>query len=213
MPKQVEMPESENTPGGRLPLLDPAQLSGAQREAYERLAANFVPWADSVGFQTTTSDGRLIGPFNPALYSPGVGAGFGDFMAAEARSTSLDNRVRQIVILAVGAVWNSPYELYAHSAEARQVGLPDEAIQALVAGGIPEQLCDDEKLAARFAQQLTAEHRVDAALYAAAERAYGQRGLVDLTLLVGYFHTTCALLNAFEIPAPQTSDPTAPPQH
>ena len=35
-----------------------------------------------------------------------------------------------------------------------------------------------------------------------AERAYGQRALVDLTLLVGYFHTTCALLNAFEIPAP-----------
>jgi hypothetical protein len=31
---------------------------------------------------------------------------------------------------------------------------------------------------------------------------------VDLTLLVGFFHTTCAVLNAFEIPAPQASDPT-----
>jgi 4-carboxymuconolactone decarboxylase len=134
-------------------------------------------------------------------------------MEAEARSTSLDNRVRQVVILAVGAVWNSPYELYAHSAEARHAGLPDEVIQALVAGGIPDQLSDDEKLAARFAQQLSAAHRVDAGLYAAAERAYGQRGLVDLTLLVGYFHTTCALLNAFDIPAPHPSDPTTEPQH
>ena len=33
-------------------------------------------------------------------------------------------------------------------------------------------------------------------------RAYGQRALVDLALLVGFFHTTCAVLNAFEIPAP-----------
>jgi 4-carboxymuconolactone decarboxylase len=123
-------------------------------------------------------------------------------MEAEATSTSLDNRVRQVVILTVGAVWNSPYELYAHSAEARHAGLPDEVIEALVAGQLPAQLSDDEKLAARFAQQLTAERRVDAALYAEAERAYGQRGLVDLTLLVGFFHTTCALLNAFEIPAP-----------
>jgi 4-carboxymuconolactone decarboxylase len=196
------MSESDQSLGGRLPLLDPSQLSSAQRESYERLASTMVPFADSVGFQTKTSDGRLIGPFNPALYSPGVSAGFGDFMEAEATSTSLDNRVRQVVILIVGAVWNSPYELYAHSAEARHAGLPDEVIEALVAGQLPAQLSDDEKLAARFAQQLTAERRVDAALYAEAERAYGQRALVDLTLLVGFFHTTCALLNAFEIPAP-----------
>jgi 4-carboxymuconolactone decarboxylase len=196
------MSESDQSLGGRLPLLDPSQFSSAQRESYERLASTMVPFADSVGFQTKTSDGRLIGPFNPALYSPGVSAGFGDFMEAEATSTSLDNRVRQVVILTVGAVWNSPYELYAHSAEARHAGLPDEVIEALVAGQLPAQLSDDEKLAARFAQQLTAERRVDAALYAEAERAYGQRALVDLTLLVGFFHTTCALLNAFEIPAP-----------
>jgi 4-carboxymuconolactone decarboxylase len=207
------MSESDQSLGGRLPLLNPAQYTTAQRAASERLANTMVPFADSVGFQTKTSDGRLIGPFNPALYSPGVSAGFGDFMEAEARSTSLDNRVRQVVILTVGAVWNSAYELYAHSAEARHAGLPDEVIEALVAGGIPAQLSDDEQLAARFAQQLTAQHRVDAALYAAAERAYGQRGLVDLTLLVGYFHTTCALLNAFDIPAPPASDPTTEPQH
>jgi 4-carboxymuconolactone decarboxylase len=207
------MSESDQSLGGRLPLLDPAQYTTAQRAASERLANTMVPFADSVGFQTKTSDGRLIGPFNPALYSPGVSAGFGDFMQAEARSTSLDNRVRQVVILAVGAVWKSAYELYAHSAEARHAGLPDEVIEALVAGGIPAQLSDDEQLAARFAQQLTAQHRVDGALYTQAERAYGQRGLVDLTLLVGYFHTTCALLNAFDIPAPPASDPTTEPQH
>ena len=135
-----------------------------------------------------------------------VGELFGDFMDAEATSTSLNNRVRQVVILTVGAVWKSPYELYAHSAEARQAGLPDEVIEALVAGQIPAQLPDDEKLAARFAQQLTAQRRVDAALYAEAERVYGQRALVDLALLVGFFHTTCAVLNAFEIPAPRSFD-------
>jgi hypothetical protein len=76
----VDMSEADQTLGGRLPLLDPSQYSSAQREAYERLASTMVPFADNVGFKTQTSDGRLIGPFNPALYSPGVSAGFGDFM-------------------------------------------------------------------------------------------------------------------------------------
>jgi 4-carboxymuconolactone decarboxylase len=44
---------------------------------------------------------------------------------------------------------------------------------------------------------------VDAALYSAAERAFGHRGLVEITYLTGAYHTVCALLNAFEIPAPR----------
>jgi 4-carboxymuconolactone decarboxylase len=201
------MPESESSLGGRLPLLAPSELSSAQRETYDR-GSKLFRLSDSVGFQSRTSDGRLIGPFNAALYSPGVSAGWLNFMEAEETNTSLGKRVRQVVILTVGAVWKSAYELYAHTAEARQVGLPNKVIAALVAGQLPSQLADDEMLAARFAQQLTAERRVDAALYAEAERAYGPRGLVDLTLLVGFFHTTCAVLNAFEVPAPQASDPT-----
>src|SRR5258708_37865024 len=140
---EVDMSESDQRLGGRLPLLDPAQYTTAQRAASERLASTMVPFADSVGFQTATADGRLIGPFNPALYSPGVSAGFGDFMEAEARTTSLDNRVRQAVIHSVSAGWNAPYELYAHNAEARKTGLPDEAIDTLAAGGNPDPLSDD----------------------------------------------------------------------
>lgn len=196
------MPDSGNTLGGRLALADPSTLSSAQREIYDRLNASQLVGADSVGFQTATPDGRLIGPFNAALVSPGPSAGLVDFMQAEATSTSLDARVRQVVILTVGAVWNSSYELYAHTSEARRAGLAEEAIQALAAGQLPAQLTDREMLAARFARQLTANRRVEAGLYAEAEQAYGQTSLVDLALLVGYYQTICGVLNAFEIPAP-----------
>ena len=200
---EVEMPESDGSLGGRLPLLEPSALSSAQRELYERLTRRAVAWADGVPFQARTADGRLIGPFNPGLFSPGVAAGVFDFMEAETAATSLDKRVREIVILAVGAVWRSPYELYAHAAAARHVGLPEDVIEALAGGQVPSELSDDEQLAARFALQLTAERRVDAALYAQTEQACGRRALVDLVLLVGFYQTICAVLNAFEIPAPQ----------
>jgi 4-carboxymuconolactone decarboxylase len=48
--------------------------------------------------------------------------------------------VRQVVILAVGAVWRSAYELYAHSAAARTAGLPDQVVRALTAGQRPGEL-------------------------------------------------------------------------
>ena len=189
--------------GGRLPLLDPKTLSTAQKETYDRMNTTWVAWADSVPFQSKLEDGRLIGPFNPILFSPAISSSFLDFQETEQENTSLSQRVRQVVILAVGAVWKANYELYAHSAAARKAGISEDAIRTLAAGGLPDDLSDEEKIAQRYARQLSAEHHVDAALYSAAERVFGQRGLVEIAYLTGAYHTVCALLNAFEIPAPR----------
>jgi 4-carboxymuconolactone decarboxylase len=48
------------------------------------------------------------------------------------------------VILAVGVVWKSNYELYAHSAAARKAGISEDAIRTLTTGGLPDELCDQE---------------------------------------------------------------------
>jgi 4-carboxymuconolactone decarboxylase len=188
--------------GGRLPLLDPATLSTAQKGTYERLDKTWFQWGKGV-FEGKLPDGRLIGPFNPILFSPAISSSFLDLQETEQKQTSLSHRVREVVILAVGAVWKSSYNLYAHGAAARKVGISEDAIRTLTTGGLPDELSDQEKIAHRFARQLSAEHRVDAAIYSAAEHTFGQRGLVEITYLIGIYHTVCALLNAFEIPAPQ----------
>jgi 4-carboxymuconolactone decarboxylase len=190
--------------GGRLPLLDPSTLLTAQNEMYERLNRTWIPWADSVPFQSKLEDGRVIGPFNPILFNPAISSSFLDLQETEQNNTSLNQRVRQVVILAVGAVWKSNYELYAHAAAARKAGISEAAIRTLTTGGLPDELSEQEKIAHRFARQLSAEHHIDAALYRAAEHAFGQRGLVEIAYLTGIYHTVCALLNAFEIPAPDS---------
>ena len=188
--------------GGRLPLLDPSTLSAAQKETYELLNKTWVPWANGVPLQSKLEDGRLIGPFNPILFSPAISSSFLELQETEQKNTSLNERVRQVVILAVGAVWKSNYELYAHAAAARRAGISEDAIRTLTSGGLPDELSEQEKIAQRYALHLSAGHHVDAALYSAAEHAFGQRGLVEITYLIGIYHTVCALLNAFEIPAP-----------
>jgi 4-carboxymuconolactone decarboxylase len=125
-----------------------------------------------------------------------------ELLLGEREHTSLSPRLREVVILAVGAVWQSEYELYAHSAAARKVGISEVAVQALASGAIPDDLSQDEKVAAELTRQLSTAHRVDETLYRQAQNYFGTKGLADIAILVGIYHTVCTTLNLFEIPAP-----------
>lgn len=193
----------ETTLGGRLPLLNPNELEGDQSKLYELLDSTLISWAGASGFKAKTEEGRFIGPFNPNLYSTGITPAWVRLVQDEAKQTSLDKRVHEVVVLSVGSVWKSPYELYSHSLIARAAGIPEIAIHALVAGEGSEHLLPKEQVAHRFARQLATEHKVDADLYREADLIFGKTGLVDMVYLIGMYLLTCAMLNAFEIPAPE----------
>jgi 4-carboxymuconolactone decarboxylase len=197
--------------GGRLPLADPSTLTGAQGDLYDNLKSSWVKYADELGVQATTEDGRLIGPFNAFLLHPEVTAKLSDFQVAEANYTSLPPRVREVVIIVVGAVWGAEYELYAQVAVTRKMGLPDDAITTLSSGGVPEDLSDHEKLAARLARELATRHHVDDELYREAEQAFGTVGLFDIAAVMGEYETVCTLLTLFEVPVPGAANDTDEP--
>jgi 4-carboxymuconolactone decarboxylase len=192
--------------GGRLTLADQDSLTGAQHALFDHITTNAVPWAQRNGFAATTTDGRLIGPFNPSLLNPQIGTAFLKLQAAEEQNTSLDERVRQVVILTVGAVWEARYELYAHSAVARRGGLSDAVVAELVAGATPEGLTGKEKTAHRLARALSTSHHIGDDLYRHAEQTLGATGVFDLTVLTGIYHSVCGILNAFDIPAPSPQE-------
>ena len=196
------MPDQTASLGGRLPLAEPGG-NPAQREIFDRMATRIVPWANDAQFHSIAEDGRQIGPFNPALFNPAIAAPFVDLQFAEQMHTSLSARVREVVILAVGAVWQADYELYAHLAVARKAGLSEDAARAVATGGLPDGLSDNEKIALRLTQQLSTNHRVDDSLYREAENSFGAKGLIDIAFLIGIYHSVCATLTMFAIPAPE----------
>lgn len=188
--------------GGRLPLVDPASLSPEQRAVFDRIMSRIVPWADEAGFRVTER-GRLIGPFNAALLNPTVAEHLLDLHAAERALTSLTSRIREVVILGVSAAWEAEYELYAHTALARAAGLSSYACALIAAGGEPAELTDDEMIALRLTRDLSGSYRVDEKLYRRAEDAFGPRGLIDIVILIGLYHSVCAALTLFAVPPPQ----------
>ena len=196
------MDEKESSLGGRLPLLKVDQLDHEQTKLHAKLNDKMVAWANESGFQADTADGELIGPFNPMLYSPKISEAEIAFLGAEQENTVLSKPVREVVILTTGAIWGAAYEIYAHSAVGKKVGLRPEVIEKLVAGGTPETLSIDESVAHEFTRSLVADHKVDQELYARAAETFGEKGVVDMIYLAGNYMTISALLNTFEVPAP-----------
>jgi 4-carboxymuconolactone decarboxylase len=203
------MTTGDDTLGGRLPLYDGEGLTPVQKDLFDWQMREAAPWAEAAGFQARTQAGQLIGPFNPALLSPAILKAFFEFVLAEHQSTSLSTRAREVVILTVGAAWQAPYELYAHRAVGRHVGLSDDEVRTLAEGELPPDLSDTETVAHRLARALTLEHRLDDVLYSEAEKLLGATGIMDAVVLTGIYHTVCAILNAFEIPAPSSLADTA----
>lgn len=185
-----------------MPLADPATLTSAERELFDSLTKTWVAYANKLGVQATTEDGRLIGPFNAFLLHPEMTAKLSEFQTAESTHTTLSRRVREVVIIVVGAVWRADYELYAQLNVARKAGLSNDAITVLANGGIPDDLSDYEKIAARLARDLATRHRVDEELYREAEQAFGRTGLFDIVAVMGVYQTVCGALALFEVPAP-----------
>ena len=93
--------------------------------------------------------------------------------------------------MTVGAAWQAPYELYAHCAVGRHVGLSDDEVRILAEGGLPKDLSDTETVAHRVARALSVEHRLDDALYREAEKLLGANGIMDAVILTGIYHTVC----------------------
>lgn len=191
--------------GGRLPLLDPTNLQASQQALYKMIDTQFVPWANQAGFKSKDDDNHFIGPFNSHLYSPEISESFIKLQQTERVHTSLSKRVREVVILTVGSVWEAPYELYAHRAVGMKVGFSLEQVEALATGKSPAGLDDDEQVAQEFTQQIVANRSANDEVYARAQKAFGERGLVDMLMLIGCYQNVCALLTTFAVPAPTES--------
>ena len=173
---QPSSPSNADALGGRLALLDPAALAGAQRDEYDYLTAKQLPRATQAGFTAQLPDGRVVGPFNVFLYAPEIARAYGAWLDAYTAHTPLPDDVSQVIILAVGVAWDATYEVYAHTAVARKAGVSDDVVRAITDGREPESASREARAAWRFANALVRTHGVDDATYAGRGRRVRRGG-------------------------------------
>ena len=151
------------------------------------------------------------GPFNVLLRSPEMGDLAQEFGAQMRFHSSLPRKLNEMAIIITARHWTAQYEWNAHRTAAAQAGLKEPIIQAIAAGKRPESLDADETVIYNFATELLRTHEVGDATFKAVKDKFGEKGVVDLIGVMGYYQLVSMLLNVDRYPLPAGAKPELQP--
>ena len=190
----------------RLPFITGDDLTPDQQEVWD----NVTNGRRGSASRLVNDEGGLVGPFNAPLYAAGTGKRVVALGEALRFETELDNRLLELAVCMVGAHWRSNFEWFAHSRLAVQAGIAEEAIAAIERGEEPTLTKADEQAVYALTRGLLTNGRVPNDVYQAALEHVGERGMVELTQLIGYYCLISLTLNTFEIELPPGNEPVWP---
>lgn len=149
------------------------------------------------------------GPFDAWLRSPALADRLqkvGEYVRFQ---SSLPPRLSELAILIAGRHWGAAFEWASHYPLAREAGVPESVLADLGAGKVPAGMSDDEALVFDVATELRRDGTLCDATHARALTRLGERGIVDLIAIAGYYAIVCLTLNVARVPPPP--DSKAPP--
>jgi 4-carboxymuconolactone decarboxylase len=144
--------------------------------------------------------GGARGPFNVLLRSPEVGDYLAEFGGAMRFRTGLPKDVSETIIIMTGRYWMAQYEWNAHKAAALANGVPPAIVDAIANGKRPVGMSRDMEIAYNFIDELLTTHQVTDATFQAVKDRYGEKGVVDITGLSGWYGLVSMALNVDRYP-------------
>ena len=136
---------------------------------------------------------------------PDIGAGFEAIARAVMTSPSLDAVLRELVILRVGHLCGSAYEIHQHNAFARHLGVGEDIIAALAEGSASPAFNAKEKALLVFVEELVRNVRPSDGALEALRRHFDLPALFAIIVTAGQYSMVCRLLETTGIPI--ESDP------
>ena len=151
------------------------------------------------------------GPFNVLLRSPEMGDLAQQFGASTRFKTSVSPKLNELAIIITARYWTSQYEWQAHHRAALQAGLSPAIADAIAQGSRPAGMQKDEEAVYNFCSELLNSKQVGDVTFNAAKDAVGERGVVDLIGVMGWYNTVSMLLNTDRYPVPEGTQPELKP--
>jgi 4-carboxymuconolactone decarboxylase len=155
--------------------------------------------------------GTLNGPFNVMLRSPEMGDAAQKLGAYIRFHSTVPTKLNEFAILIVARAWNVQYEWAAHHQYALKAGLSEPTIDAVATGKRPPSMQPDEEIVYNFVSEIVNTHQVSDASFHAAVNKFGERTVVDLMAVVGYYHFVSVFLNVDRYPMPAGVKPELKP--
>lgn len=154
--------------------------------------------------------GSVRGPFNVLLRSPGLMSPLqkvGEYLRFHCQ---LDRRIAEFATLIAARQWTQNYEWQAHHPLALKAGLKPEIAQALAEGRRPADMAKDEEITYDLLTEAFANKSVSDATYARAIDTFGERNVVDLLAIGGYYALLAMMLNVARTALPEGKSPALP---
>jgi 4-carboxymuconolactone decarboxylase len=173
----------------RLKLLSPGEMNADQKQTYDESIAG--------------KRGRPPPPMMAWLNSPEMARHATRLGAVLRFETQFSAKLSEIAILVTARHWTSHYEWYAHKRLALNAGMDPKIIEDIRDRRTPN--FDDPKgrLIYDLSKSLHEGHGVSKALYDEAVAMIGERGVVEIIGLCGYYTMVSMTLNTFEFNLPE----------
>ncbi|MBZ2207836.1 carboxymuconolactone decarboxylase family protein [Massilia soli] len=154
--------------------------------------------------------GALYGPFVPLLRSPelmGHAQRLGEYLRYR---SAIGTRLSELAILVTARQWDQQVEWAIHAPIAARAGISQQVIDDLAHGRRPGGMTDEEAVVHDFSLELNRDKRVTDPTYARALTRFGERGVVDLMAINGYYTFLAMVMNAAQTSVPLAVDATLP---
>jgi 4-carboxymuconolactone decarboxylase len=174
----------------------------------EQLTPEQKQWVDSVSAPPRGANFKQP-PYRIYMRSPALAeriTGMSDYLRW---NTQFPARLTEFAILLSARNWNSHWIWRGHYKLAMKGGLDPKVGAELAAGKKPAGMQDDEAALYDLATEIFRDKKVSDATYAAALAKFGERGMVELIGLMGYYDLVAMLLIAGNALPP--ADPEVPP--
>src|ERR1700716_1361124 len=122
-------------------------------------------------------------------------------------NTSLPPRLSELAILITARQWTAQYEWFAHYPLALKAGLDPKVAADIAAGKRPDNMKDDEAALYDLATALYRDKKVSDPIYKAALAKFGERGIMDIIGIIGYYDLVSMTLITMQAGAPNDSVP------
>lgn len=179
----------------RMPALKMEEMDDAQKAAAQELING--------------PRGAVFGPFIPLMRSPELMNRLqkvGEYLRYH---SALETRINEWVMLIVSRQWTQQFEWCMHYPLALKAGVRQEVLDALAQGRRPSAMSEDEAIAYDLCDELARTHGVSDETYRRAVEAFGERGVIDMVSLAGYFTTVSMVMNVARTP-PQRETTVTP---
>jgi 4-carboxymuconolactone decarboxylase len=152
-----------------------------------------------------------LGPPASSMYSPAAAEPY-DRLNQVLRSTNvIGPQFFEISTLVPAREFNQQYEWTAHELGARRVGVAQEVIDVIKHDRPTTGLPDKEATAIEFGRaMLRGDRQVPPELFAKMVSLFGERGTIEITMVMGDYAMTAMLLNVVNQQLPPNWEPLLP---